>query len=567
MNGVQQQGMPKFITGDKVMMFAPSTKVKSMRGAFDKQTISQWYSEDPERRHLGLMEFFGQMSTTTYGVMPDLLKHRQVLEVGADGKFTYDVPVYEEKECMTTRDNSDQVYPGKDETTFKITLSEAFEPGDVLTYDPLYGDDIMVTEETVKNTGDGYEHIVKYVGNDKDEWFPASQLADGITYYKINHAIFGEYGTNYSTFQMPDTSSYFRCEFELGSDRGVEAFITAKADKSFSGAAASKDTLKYFTKIQQELEKYGDMAMLFDYDAKSGKVDPKSMKLATTVEILVRKELEKLTASALMFQKAGRITGSNGAAMFNEGLWHQLRRGKLIKYARPQGLTRSHIKEAVEYVFRENPLPVHERIIIFKCGSEMFHNFNEIFKDEVNAQLDRLSNVTNLFGTDGQIPKSPIEGTDLMSLKLNPVAFREVFLPGIGTVVPVHDFALDYMSEADRFSQGFHPYKKSHTTYSAVIWDARDQSYSNNKKLPKGVSLVEGGNNEGNIFLVKPEGELTISGYTNGRYNPYKSSEILSSVKQRGNEFWAWNSCAIWLADPSVFVMIELDPAGRKGYI
>ena len=564
---VVQKGMPHFMTGDKVLMFAPSEKVKNWDGAFDLSTISQWYSEDPERRHLGMLEFFGQMSKTTYGVMPDLLKERAILEVGQDGTFTYDVPVYEEKECMTVRDMSHQEFAGKDDTEFKIVLSESFSPGDVLTYDKMYGDQIMVTEDPVIPTGDGFEHIVKFVTNDKNLWYPQSQLADGITYYKVNHAIFGEYGTNYSTFQMPDTTSYFKCEFQLGSDRGVEAYLTAKADRAFSGAAASKESLKYISKIEEEANRLGDVAMMFDIDKKTGKVNPKSAKLATTVEILVRKELERLTASALMFQKSGRISGSNGSAMFNEGLWHQMRRGKLIKYARPQGLTRTHIKEAVEYIFRENPLPPDEREIMFKCGSEMYYNFQEIFRDEVNAQLDRLSNITNFFGTDGQTPMSPIKGKDLMNLELVPVAFRKVFLPGIGNIIPVRDYALDYMNEADRLSTGFHPYQKSHTTYSAVIWDARSQEYSNNKTLPKGATLVDGGKENANIYLVKPKGEMTISGYTNGRYNPYKSSEILSSVKQRGNEFWAWNSCAIWLADPSVFVMIELDPAGRKGFM
>lgn len=566
---IVQQQMPKFVTGDKVIMFAPSEKVKNWNGAFDLSTISQWYSQDPEKNHLGMVDLFGQMTKTTYGLMPDLLKSKQVLEVGDTGTFTYDVPIYEDKECMTVTDTSDQPYPGMNETTFKVVLSESFSPGDVLTYDKMFGDQFMVTEEPVLQTGDGFEHIVKFVTMDDNLWFPASQLSAGITYFKVNHAIFGEYGTNYSTFQLPDTSSFFTCEFQLGSDRGVEAYLTAKADRAFSGAAASKESLKYMTKIEEEANRLGDVAMLFDIDKKTGKVNPKSAKLATTVEILVRKELEKLTASALMFQKAGRISGSNGSAMFNEGLWHQMRRGKLIKYARPQGLTRAHIKDAVEYIFRGNPLPPDEREIMFKCGSEIYHNFQEIFKDEVQAQLNRLSNLTNVLGTNGQLPSSPIKakGGDLMQLELVPIAFRKVFLPGIGNIIPIRDYTLDYMNEADRLSKGFHPYQKSHTTYSAVIWDARSQEYSNNKTLPKGTSLVEGGNANAGIYLIKPKGEITISGNTNGRYNPYKSSEILSSVKQRGNEYWAWNSVAVWLADPTAFVMIELDPAGRKGYM
>jgi len=100
-----------------------------------------------------------------------------------------------------------------------------------------------------------------------------------------------------------------------------------------------------------------------------------------------------------------------------------------------------------------------------------------------------------------------------------------------------------------------------------VVWDARSQEYSNNKELPKGVSLIDNGEKNANIYLVKPTGEMTYTGMENGRYSPYKSGDILSSVKQRGTSLWAWNSCAIWLRDPSTVVMIELDPNARKGFV
>ena len=48
-----------------------------------------------------------------------------------------------------------------------------------------------------------------------------------------------------------------------------------------------------------------------------------------------------------------------------EGLWVQLKRAKLVKYGSPNGLTREHIKEAVEYVFR-NHKPVKDRMVTIK---------------------------------------------------------------------------------------------------------------------------------------------------------------------------------------------------------
>jgi len=567
---VIQQGVQSFYNGDKVLKFGHSKQIKSMQGVMDLQSLTNWYEEDPERRHLGMMSFYGQMTKVNYGIFPDLLKDRSIIEVGSDGKFTYDVPIYEDKACTTTRDTSDQAYPGKDGTYFKIALSEAFMPGDVLTYDSLYGDDIMVTEEEVKQTGDGFEHVVQFVSQDKDSYFPAEFLASGVEYTKINHAIFGEYGTNYSSVELPDTSSYFRCEFQLGSDRGVELYLSGKAQQTFSGAAASADTLKYLSRLEEKIANWGDTALLGQMKPGTKSIDPKSVKLATTAEVLIRAELDRLSANAGLFQKPGKIDGSHGSAMFNEGLWHQARRGKIIPYSRRGGMTTSHIKEAVEYLYKDNPLPPNEREITFKCGSEMEYNFYEIFKDVANAQLESIKQSASgiLPGGDGQMPKGLITGP-IDNMEVNLARYGKVHIPGVGKVSVEVDYSLDYIADiahVDRLSRGMNPYKKSHTTYSAIIWDATSQMYSNNKTLPNNATLIEDGNDKASVYMVKPEGELVISGYENGRYNPYKSSEILSSVKQRGNSFWAYSGVSYWMSDPSRVVMIELKPSARKGY-
>ena len=110
---LQQQGITNFMSGDKVIAFADSIQVKKMQGIFDNQTISQWYKEDPNNNHLGLVNLFGEIARVNYGermpgVVQGLLNDKAVLEVGKEGKFYYDVPIYEETECVTTRDLSGQ---------------------------------------------------------------------------------------------------------------------------------------------------------------------------------------------------------------------------------------------------------------------------------------------------------------------------------------------------------------------------------------------------------------------------------------------------------------------------
>ena len=558
-----QQGHPSLFNGDQVIKFTDAKKVKSIQGYQDLPSMEAWYKEDPLNRHLGMQKFFGNQAGVPSGIFPELLSSKSVLEVnGVGGTFTYDVPMIEQDYVMTTRDYSHQVKPGIDSSTFKIALSREYTTGDILTNDAEFGQDIMVTSEPVEATGDSYIHTVTLVSNDKTEYFLASNLVKGIEYFKLNHAILGEYGTNYSHVDLPNTVGQMTCEFTLGDLRGVEAYVTGMADmKSFSGAAASSKD--YLNKLQAEASKMGELAVIMDVDKATGRTLPSSARIGATMQFLVFKELERLTAQALLFQRAGTYRSANGVVRLNEGLWHQLRRGKIIKYARPGGITKVQIKEAVEYVFKGNQYKRYEdRKIKFKCGLEALHNVLEIFSDEVNAQLARLP---QFMGSDRNIP-NPISGQSLQELKMDFVRFTEVYLPQIGYVKLEHDPNLDFMIMQDRLSAGYNGNGRAHTTYSMVIWDAEDQSYSNNREMPRGAKVVEGGNDNANVYLVKPEGEMTYWGTSQGRYSINKASDIVSSYKQIGQEFWAWNSCAIWVKDVTKFVMIELAENARKGF-
>lgn len=567
---VTQQNIPTIHNGDQVIMFTGAKSVKSIQGYQDLPSMYSWYKEDPDKHHLGMMSLWGQQTQATYPIYRELLQSKSVIEVnGFDGGFTYDIPIHEFKDTFTTRDMSWQAYPGLDGGEFKIVLSREFTTGDVLSNDAEFGQQIIVSgNEPVQQMGDGFEHTVKLVDNDKETWFMAGNLAKGISYFKLNHAVLGEYGTNFSHVDMIDTVGKMRCEFNLGSIRGVEAYVTGYADKkSFSGAAASAK--EYITTLAQEASSLGELAIMTNTKMSGGKKMPdmSTARIGTTMEFLVHRELEKLTAQALLFQKAGVVRDANGVARLNEGLWHQLRRGKIIKYGRPGGITRKHLKEAAEYIFRANPdKPIIERRIKFRAGKFAYENILEIIKDEVAAQNSALNTALLLSPQSGVLPRSPITGTDLMNLGYDPVRFTSVLLPQIGYVEVIEDTSLNQQPLSDRFAQGMHPGKVAHTAYSLVIWDVEDQQYSNNGDLPKGTKLMDGGNKGGNIFLVKPEGEMSYWGSSKGRYDISKAGDIVSSHKQIGQEFWAYNSIGIWVKDLTKFIMIELDERARKGF-
>jgi hypothetical protein len=286
--------------------------------------------------------------------------------------------------------------------------------------------------------------------------------------------------------------------------------------------------------------------------------------IGSTVEYLVGKQLNKLTGTQILFQRAGTIKDTNGVIRFNEGLWHQLRRGFIIKYGKPGGITFTHVKQAAEYVFRMNPdLEYEQRRIKFKCGTLAFENMIDLFQKEILAQQTALG---PFLGADRQIP-NPVQGTDPTNLSWRPIRFTSVYVPQLGQVEIERDASLDHGMMQDRFSKGMHGENKAHTTYSMIIWNATDQVYSNNQKnLPKNTSLVAGGNANSNVYIVKPEGPMQYSGMINGRYDMRKSSDIVASNKTIAQEFWAYNNCSVWLEDPSKFVMIELEKSERKGF-
>jgi len=566
---VTQQNIPSIVNGDQVIMFTDKKSVSSIQGVQDLPTLYSWYKEDPDKHHLGLMNLWGKQATRNYntGILRELLKNKAVLEVnGWDGGFTYDLPVVDYKGCYTVRDTSTQAFPGIDGNSFKIVLNKAYTTGDILTNDKYYGQQIMVTnEEPVVPIAEGWEHTVTLVDNDKSTYFLQSNLLKGIQYYKVGHAILGERGTNFSHFDLPDTVGKMKCEFRLGAASGVEAYITGMADsKAFSGGDAQSK--QYLGMLEDEFQGK-DVALLTNLVPNgAGKRVPdlKNAKLGATMEFLTMRELEKITSNKLMFQKAGTFRSSNGVTRLNEGLWHQLRRGKIITYGRPGGITRNHLKEVAEYVFRINPDKQDvQRRLKFKCGKYAYQNVLEIFSEEVNAQNAALN---TFLGSDRTIP-NPVRGTNHLELEYVPIRFTKVFIPGLGNIEIEEDTSLNVMEGADRFSVGMHPEGYAPTAYSMVIWDVADQSYSNNKDLPQGATLIENGDKRANIHLVKPQGEMSYWGTTNGRYDYRKAGDIMSGgTKQIGQEFWAFNVCATHIMDLTRFVMIELDPAARKGF-
>lgn len=564
---VTQSPLRSLYNGDQIVNFKSKKEVQSISGYQDMASMSSWYKQDPDKYNLGLITLWGQQAMDSYPMYKELLAKKAMMEVNGDnGTFTYEIAIKDSGKCMTVRDTSNQAYAGLDNSNFKIVLNRRYAPGVVLSTDAIYAEQIIVTdEEEIKQTAEGFEHTVKLTSNDKRATYDSNLLVKGIQYFKISHNIFGEYGTNYENVDLIDTPTTMKCMFQLGNMSGAEAYITGKADRqSFSGAATQ--TKDYLDSLMGEMDTLGEYALLTDVSniGADGKVKSiRNMRIGSTMQMLVHREHQKSVSTQLLFQKAGTYRGSNGVTTMNEGIMHQIRRGKLIQYSRPMGITRAHINEAKEYVFRNNPrLADVDTYIQFSGGKYAVQNVYQIFKEEINAQFGSFE---KLLGADRVLPKSPVSGASLTELTLGAVRFTSVFIPGLGNVSVKHDPSLDNYPLADRFQKGFHQGGFAHTSYSLVIWDVADQQYSNNKKIPQGAKLVEGGDSNSNIYIVKPEGAMTYWGSENGRYDNMSATDIVSSSKYQTQSFWIYSICAAWVRDLSRYCIVELQPSARKG--
>ena len=529
----------------------------NQQGYQDFGTLNTWYMQDPLKNHLKLQTFFGQQSMSSVPLFQDMLQNDAVIEVnGWDGKFTYDLPVETDNRLKTADDTSYQDYPGIDGSTFKVVFNREFAPGTTLTADGLDGDAISVSDaEPVRDLGYGFEHTVVLMTNDPDRTYPTFLLQKDIEYFETGGGL-AEYGEKLNLVHMPSATSYMTSEFQLGSPQGVETWFTGKAN-SVDLKWGATSTMDYVTELEQFYKKGNEVVLMQDNTGKSSH----KYNVGSILEMLAIQKFNKNMSTSLMFQRGATIKSQKGTVRYNEGLWHQMRRGFIITYGKRGRITREHIKQARDYVFKANPLKNSiESRIKFKCGSEAFNNVLEIFKAEVTQQL---TNIAALLGADRLID-NPISG-DLYNLAIKPVRFTSVNLPGIGMVEIEEDMSLNFVNITDKNLRGMNPNGQDYTTYSMIIWDAADQAYSNNADLPKGTKNI-GTNTEANIYMITPKQDKIYWGRETGRYSVDKATDIIASSKTMHSSFFIYGFGAAWMKDPSKFVTIELEKASRKGF-
>ena len=563
-NPLVTKNFPATMNGDTVVGFTDAKTVRQSIVEHDLASLEDWYFEDPDKNHLGMLQLFSNITNYPLPMYMGMIKQDATITVnGINGTFRYDLPVTETYEVVTMEDTSLKYNkPGIDGSLFDIVLNAEFKQGDILSYDVINGCQLMVApERPPKQEGENTRYWCKLWGRSRHKFFPKDMLRAGIKYWKITNVL-GEFSTQFSSVGGVSKAGSMTCEFTLGGHRGVEGETTMYAGIK-SLAYADERTQNFLNTALQKVRQLSNVrggdasyAIIGSRIPGTNEIDMRTARVASTVSLFCLAELAKMESYELMFMRGGRIHGHNGVLMKNEGLYHQLRRGFVISYARPGGIKREHFLAAADYIYRgRSDMPIEDRVMRFKVGAKAYKNIVEIFRDEFFSQLGALA---PLMGTD-RIIANPITGSN-DGLELGTVKIKGVVIPGVGKVIIEHEPSLDYVDMVDRSQlvDGMTPI----TSYSCIMEDLTDPAYSNAYAGIPASSEARIGNINSNVFYVKPDVGSMWWGYEQGRWSSRVSAqEIVSSNSRMGEQFWCHSVSACWVKDTSRFVTIELLPS------
>jgi len=189
------------VNGDNVIGFTNTKKFK-VGGFVDKAVYmgSLLAQEDGHKHYLGMIETFETTQKVAVPYLRDLLRGSQVLEIKPGATVTYDLVLEEEDWQTKTAVDTSDLYekPGIDGGMFELILTEEFKPGDILTSNLEFGQQVAVSENhEVVLDGENFVHMVYLTSQDNEAYYDKSLLKADVCYYKVTNVI-GEYGQNYS---------------------------------------------------------------------------------------------------------------------------------------------------------------------------------------------------------------------------------------------------------------------------------------------------------------------------------------------------------------------------------
>ena len=541
--------------------------IQAQQGAFDSTTmLSSFVELDPNRNMIMLQNKWDEQvmrqNSFATSIYQKVVGSNAVLTVnGQDGGFKYKMAIETDNCFRTVEDTSDQSpdgYVGAGGTSFRIVLNKKLSPLQTLTYDKAYSKDYLMVQETPEPAyvGNGYEHYVVLVNAefDKNKAYPVAYLKSDIVYQITSNSYITEYSEKLGIAHLPSATNYMEAEFKIGSGQGAENWFTAKADSyKLQTGYTTADTQNFLEEVASMGMEENSLAVMKATFSDGRRIDS----IVNLLEMNTIKTFNKNFNSSQMFMEGSKISTQKGVIELNEGLWQQMRRGKIFTYSKKGGLTEADLGAVRNYVYKYNTSPVDETFLHIEAGSDLTDNIERIIEKH---GLSQINNLAPFLGSQAVLPgSSPVTGT-WEALVVKPVKIKQARISGVGTLTVSRDTTLDYIDgQIDNRFRGINPNGRDHTSYSGYIWDVTDAKFSANSKLPEGVKSLGGEKYaKKNVYFVKPEKNAIVWGRSTGRYDSRKASDVASSGNLMGEGFWIYGFGAMWMPDPSKFVMIEL---------
>lgn len=567
------------INSDDVIGFASPKILKGVQGYLDRPSVleSLWnkYDDKSHTTNLGMINLMSATTEEATPMLADMLKNNAVLKVRDGGRVTYDLPVPQNPDTsakvlvdMTAELENGSIYAG---VPFKVVLDKPFTAGDIVKPDPAseYQAEVSRDFPVEPYGGDGYLHYMVYqAANNSRKTFPIPYLREGQPWTKIGHKN-GEMGTQFSTVQGTAAEpGHLRLQWQPSSPTTVETAITRQAALMATNSAKflSENTID---NLYDEMIKMGGFESrgLFvsakttrDKDGKVS-IDTRTLQIDSLLEYLAMAELHRMQSWTNIFATAYTDHGTEGVIRINDGLWRQMRRGLIVEYERPGGITLADLTTLANHYFKNSRVPDTDRYITFKGGKQAVMNGQMLVNKYALDYVNRLP--TQLLGTDSLLNGSgqKLISGELNKLNLNTsVNFEAVYLPGVGNVKFVHDPSFDYnQGSMDARNSGFVGKGLGRSTYTLIVDTATSKSTNVGTKV-QGLTTIQGGNENSPIYVVYPEGRPYVTwGRTQGRmHDGARFTNVQSALKYMGQEFWAIIESDVLLLDTTRCGVIEL---------
>lgn len=561
LEGVPQNGLQRGAAiATKIMpdSFFKSTEERSVTSAFGV-----------EGQYLGLVKLWNQyrqLSTTLISMTE--LENKVIYTDKLGIQLTYDTPFKLSLPRIVEDILGTNQTPGRGREEFSIVLStNGFTQHDILTYDRFHGVEVYVTSTEVTPYGSGYLYTVKGTSEDPESFVPRRFLQADTEWFKITN-FKTERSTQNSSITNHGKDGIARLMFQTSSSlQSVSHWITGHADMIDIQSTMGGMDVKGCKNLNEVAFMYNYMTDGDPYDPsnpdarKGSNVVKGSMVWMPMILKKIYEEQAKMQEMSLMWEKGGVAEdGRGGQARLGMGLYPQMRLGNLVEYTKTSQLL-NILKNAVGDLFQNRSyIPLDDRRVTFEMGMGAMNEIQKAFQAEFKQD--------NPFIVMADHPslKGLLTG-DNKSLRYNGFKMISYTFPECGTVEIKHNPALDFegtRSESSRFG------KYPNQSYSVLVKDVTDESFSNARLSKGGYTEAQGFGNGANILMIKPRNyDKTYTSFRVGTYCPdvlkqyvgaSANSHIASDDRHGFGTTIHWAG-EILLLDPSRTILIErIDP-------